>query len=172
MSDRDDFAELIGMNEAPWISSLHILTFALLVGSARNVIKGSSFYFNGRIRYGTKGEKVEERLLVSRQSAAFWPGFLPFSSVWMQSKSTSVQSNCLLKYAYRRVKRKSLHERFRSKHNSTFYPSNWSNAYRTVMWVSTRLIRCICSLSLSIVRFLSKLMKSRRIHSMVCMTSR
>ncbi|UJR27563.1 hypothetical protein I4U23_008845 [Adineta vaga] len=43
MSDRDDFAEL--------------------VGSARSVTKCSSFYFNGRIRYGTKGEKVEERLL-------------------------------------------------------------------------------------------------------------
>ncbi|CAF2605251.1 unnamed protein product [Rotaria sp. Silwood2] len=43
MNDRDDFAELIG--------------------SARSVIKCSSFYFNGRIRYGTKGEKVEERLL-------------------------------------------------------------------------------------------------------------
>ncbi|CAF5214891.1 unnamed protein product, partial [Rotaria magnacalcarata] len=43
MNDRDDFAELIG--------------------SARTVIKCPSFYFNGRIRYGTKGEKVEERLL-------------------------------------------------------------------------------------------------------------
>ncbi|CAF3341597.1 unnamed protein product [Rotaria sp. Silwood1] len=43
MNDRDDFAELIG--------------------SARSIIKCSSFYFNGRIRYGTKGEKVEERLL-------------------------------------------------------------------------------------------------------------
>ncbi|CAF0872120.1 unnamed protein product [Adineta steineri] len=43
MSERDDFAEL--------------------VGNARNVTKCSSFYFNGRIRYGTKGEKVEERLL-------------------------------------------------------------------------------------------------------------
>ncbi|CAF0852401.1 unnamed protein product [Adineta ricciae] len=43
MSDRDDFSELIG--------------------SARNVTKRSLFYFNGRIRYGTKGEKVEERLL-------------------------------------------------------------------------------------------------------------
>jgi len=43
MSDRDDFGELIG--------------------SARSVIKTSSFYFNGRIRYGTKGEKLEERLL-------------------------------------------------------------------------------------------------------------
>ncbi|CAF1333578.1 unnamed protein product [Adineta steineri] len=43
MSDRDDFSELIG--------------------SARNVTKCSSFYFNGRIRYGTKGEKVEERFL-------------------------------------------------------------------------------------------------------------
>ncbi|CAF1023065.1 unnamed protein product, partial [Adineta steineri] len=43
MSDRDDFSELIG--------------------SARNMTKCSSFYFNGRIRYGTKGEKVEERFL-------------------------------------------------------------------------------------------------------------
>ncbi|CAF3836161.1 unnamed protein product [Rotaria sordida] len=43
MNDRDDFAEL--------------------VGSARNVTKCSSFYFYGRIRYGTKGEKVEERFL-------------------------------------------------------------------------------------------------------------
>ncbi|CAF0821938.1 unnamed protein product [Adineta ricciae] len=43
MNDRDDFAEL--------------------VGSARSVTKCSSFHFNGRIRYGTKGEKVEERLL-------------------------------------------------------------------------------------------------------------
>ncbi|CAF5060481.1 unnamed protein product, partial [Rotaria magnacalcarata] len=33
------------------------------LGSARTVIKCPSFYFNGRIRYGTKGEKVEERLL-------------------------------------------------------------------------------------------------------------
>ncbi|CAF5079120.1 unnamed protein product, partial [Rotaria magnacalcarata] len=44
MNDRDDFAELIGMTE-------------------QTVIKCPSFYFNGRIRYGTKGEKVEERLL-------------------------------------------------------------------------------------------------------------
>jgi hypothetical protein len=35
-----------------------------VLGSARNVIKGTSLYFNGRIRYGTKGEKVDERLLV------------------------------------------------------------------------------------------------------------
>ncbi|CAF4915409.1 unnamed protein product, partial [Rotaria sp. Silwood1] len=43
MNDRDDFAEL--------------------VASARNVTKCPSFYFHGRIRYGTKGEKVEERFL-------------------------------------------------------------------------------------------------------------
>ncbi|CAF1992841.1 unnamed protein product [Rotaria magnacalcarata] len=43
MSDRDDFAEL--------------------VASARNVTKCPSFYFHGRIRYGTKGEKVEDRFL-------------------------------------------------------------------------------------------------------------
>ncbi|CAF2649231.1 unnamed protein product [Rotaria sp. Silwood2] len=43
MNDRDDFAEL--------------------VGSARYVTKSPTFYFYGRIRYGTKGEKVEERFL-------------------------------------------------------------------------------------------------------------
>ena len=40
----------------------------LVLGSARTVIKCSSFLFNGRIRYGTKGEKVEERLLVNSET--------------------------------------------------------------------------------------------------------
>jgi len=38
-----------------------------VLGSARSVTKCSSFHFNGRIRYGTKGEKVEERLLVNKK---------------------------------------------------------------------------------------------------------
>ena len=78
----------------------HALAFVFLVGSARNVIKSPSFYFNGRIRYGTKGEKVEERLLVNSTNVVYWPRSLPFSSVWMQSKSTSVQSSFLLKYVW------------------------------------------------------------------------
>ena len=35
------------------------------LGSARTVIKCPAFHFNGRIRYEKKGEKLEERLLVS-----------------------------------------------------------------------------------------------------------
>jgi hypothetical protein len=39
----------------------------LILASARNVTKCPTFYFNGRIRYGTKGEKVEERFLVKKK---------------------------------------------------------------------------------------------------------
>ena len=38
-----------------------------MVGSARNATKSSLLYFNGRIRYGTKGDKVEERFLVMNE---------------------------------------------------------------------------------------------------------
>ncbi|CAM4889502.1 unnamed protein product [Rotaria socialis] len=51
MSDRDDFAEL--------------------VASARNVTKCPSFYFHGRIRYGTKGEKVEDRFLCTEAARVY-----------------------------------------------------------------------------------------------------
>jgi hypothetical protein len=40
--------------------------FVFLV-SARNVTKCSTFYFNGRIRYGTKNERLEERFLVKKK---------------------------------------------------------------------------------------------------------
>jgi hypothetical protein len=42
-----------------------------LLGSARNIIKCSSLYFTGRIRYGTKGEKVDERLLVKEKKKTY-----------------------------------------------------------------------------------------------------
>jgi hypothetical protein len=65
MSDRDDFAELVGKKY--YFNFSLLLSYAIL-GSARNVTKCSSFYFNGRIRYGTKGEKVEERFLVKKEN--------------------------------------------------------------------------------------------------------
>jgi hypothetical protein len=69
MNDRDDFAELVGKEKSiiyfVIFFSEHIFD---LLGSVRNVIKCSSLYFNGRIRYGTKGEKVEERLLVIKKT--------------------------------------------------------------------------------------------------------
>jgi hypothetical protein len=66
MNDRDDFAELVGRLNELFIFYYYEYVLDLL-GSARNVIKSSSLYFNGRIRYGTKGEKVEERLLVKQE---------------------------------------------------------------------------------------------------------
>ena len=65
MNDRDDFAELIGkFNRSRMERWKRNVGRDLFLGSARAVLKSSSLYFNGRIRYGTKGERVEERLLV------------------------------------------------------------------------------------------------------------
>ena len=66
MADRDDFAELVG-NRTTTKNSFVIsrrLSFSFLA-SARTVTKCSSFYFNGRIRYGMKNERIEERFLVT-----------------------------------------------------------------------------------------------------------
>ncbi len=46
--------------------------FGGVLGSARSVTKCSAFHFNGRIRYGTKGEKVEERLLVNKKKMFYY----------------------------------------------------------------------------------------------------
>ena len=65
MNDRDDFSELVGKFEQSKTKSK--LTFDYLdLGSAKTVLKSSALHFTGRIRYGTKGEKVEERLLVDK----------------------------------------------------------------------------------------------------------
>jgi hypothetical protein len=47
--------------------NVFFLFLKLILGSARNVTKCSSFYFNGRIRYGTRNEKIEERFLVKKK---------------------------------------------------------------------------------------------------------
>ncbi len=69
-----------------------------VLGSARNVIKGTSLYFNGRIRYGTKGEKVDERLLVKKIINKEFDLFVFFHSVWMQLKFIFVRLKFQLKY--------------------------------------------------------------------------
>ncbi len=66
MSDREDFAELVGKYNHKII--FFLLTFKnFILVSARNVTKCSTFYFNGRIRYGTKNERIEERFLVRKK---------------------------------------------------------------------------------------------------------
>ena len=74
MSDREDFAELVGKYYHK-ISTLEICSIHVLV-SARNVTKCPTFYFNGRIRYGTKNERLEERFLVRYWLISFFYLFL------------------------------------------------------------------------------------------------
>lgn len=72
MADRDDFAELVGNEESAFD---HMEYSVCLLASARNVTKCSSFYFNGRIRYGLKNERIEERFLVTIKAKHWNTGF-------------------------------------------------------------------------------------------------
>ena len=102
MSDRDDFAELVGKTTPADLFVLDAVDRSVLfAGNARNVTKCSSFYFNGRIRYGTKGEKVEERLLVTPNELEFVQSFFSdLFSVWMLSRCTSARLKRPLKWAW------------------------------------------------------------------------
>lgn len=133
MNDRDDFAELLGKFVWSWLKACRKKWFFFLA-SARTVVKSSSLHFNGRIRYGTKGERVEERLLVINLfiKSFYFIYLIQFlvygcnSNLHLLNKN-SRQSNS----THISTEQFRCDLRFRSNHNSIFLPLKSSNVYLT-----------------------------------------